>query len=166
MGVGRPKRITERGVRRQYTHAIGIVQFYSMGGTRAIWHEGWTAAALSPSAPDAWAEYATQEWIAKARSRYIYYPGGSGVPEAVAPNIRNHSYTIAVELDLDSSDAEGVLFSHGARFGGHALYLKSGKLEVSPWPLAGGTVSRVIIDVSGEPFSDLAQEAAMASARD
>jgi len=37
-------------------------QFYSMGGTRAIWHQGWKAAAISPSAPDAWAGYATQRW--------------------------------------------------------------------------------------------------------
>ena len=27
-------------------------QFYSMGGTRAIWHQGWKAAAISNSAPD------------------------------------------------------------------------------------------------------------------
>ncbi len=33
-----------------------------MGGTRAIWSQGWKAAALSPAAPDAWAEYSTQEW--------------------------------------------------------------------------------------------------------
>ena len=37
-------------------------QFYSMGGTRAIWHQGWKAAAVSPSAPDMWARYATQRW--------------------------------------------------------------------------------------------------------
>src|SRR5205823_9446868 len=37
-------------------------QFYSMGGTRAIWHDGWKAAALSPAAPDAWADYPTQQW--------------------------------------------------------------------------------------------------------
>ena len=37
-------------------------QFYSMGGTRAIWHQGWKAAAVSPSAPDMWAHYATQRW--------------------------------------------------------------------------------------------------------
>ena len=30
-------------------------QFYSMGGTRAIWHQGWKAAAISPAAPDMWA---------------------------------------------------------------------------------------------------------------
>jgi arylsulfatase A-like enzyme len=33
-----------------------------MGGTRAIWHQGWKAAALSPAAPDMWARYATQRW--------------------------------------------------------------------------------------------------------
>jgi arylsulfatase A-like enzyme len=37
-------------------------QFYSMGGTAAIWHEGWKAASLTPSAPDMWADYAGQTW--------------------------------------------------------------------------------------------------------
>ncbi|MCW2525133.1 MAG: putative arylsulfatase, N-terminal, partial [Frankiales bacterium] len=285
-------------------------QFYSMGGTRAIWSDGWKAAAVSPSAPDAWADYATQEWelfdttndrsechdvaeqypdklqeliglwwahagqynalplenrgiveilgterpqIAKPRNRYVYYPGCAEVPESVAPNIRNRSYTIAVEVDITAADASGVLFSHGARFGGHALYLKDGKLKYvynwvglqeqiveateaiatgrqvfsvsferegdtmptegpltlhigtakvgqgriktqpgkfsiageglnighdtaepvtddypgqAPWAFTGGTIERAIVDVSGEPFVDLAQEAAMAFARD
>ena len=26
-------------------------QFYSMGGTRAIWHQGWKAASVTPSGP-------------------------------------------------------------------------------------------------------------------
>jgi arylsulfatase A-like enzyme len=161
-------------------------QFYSMGGTAAIWHEGWKAASLTPAAPDMWADYAGQIWelfdtttdptechdlaeqhpdklrelvnlwwveagkynalplenrgvveilgterpqIAKQRSRYLYYPGTAEVPESVAPNIRNRSYTVAVEVDVESADASGVLFSHGARFGGHALYAKDGKLK-------------------------------------
>jgi arylsulfatase A-like enzyme len=161
-------------------------QFYSMGGTAAIWHEGWKAASLTPAAPDMWADYAGQTWelfdtttdptechdlaeqhpdklrelvnlwwveagkynalplenrgvveilgterpqIAKQRSRYLYYPGTAEVPESVAPNIRNRSYTVAVEVDVESADASGVLFSHGARFGGHALYAKDGKLK-------------------------------------
>ena len=130
-------------------------QFYSMGGTRAIWHQGWKAAAISPAAPDVWAGYATQRWelfntdedpsechdlaarepeklqeliqlwwaqagqygalplenrntveilttdrpqLTKPRNRYVYYPGTAEVPESVAPNIRNRSYTVAVEL--------------------------------------------------------------------
>jgi arylsulfatase len=44
-------------------------------------------------------------------------------------NIRNRSYSIAVEVDVDTPDAGGVLFSHGARFGGHALYVKDRKLK-------------------------------------
>ena len=161
-------------------------QFYSMGGTAAIWHEGWKAASLTPAAPDMWADYAGQTWelfdtttdptechdlaaqhpdklrelvnlwwvevgkynalplenrgvveilgterpqIAKQRGRYLYYPGTAEVPESVAPNIRNRSYTVAVEVDVESADASGVLFSHGARFGGHALYVKDRKLK-------------------------------------
>jgi hypothetical protein len=285
-------------------------QFYSMGGTAAIWNEGWKAASLTPAAPDMWAEYGSQKWelfdtttdptechdvadehpeklaelialwwtpvgqynalplenrgaveilgterpqIAKPRDRYVFYPGCAEVPESVAPNIRNRSYTISVEANIDTADAGGVLFSHGARFGGHALYIKGGKLKYvynwvgmleqivesdvdistghavfsasferegdampaegtltlhigeakvgsgriktqpgkfsiageglnigkdsaepvsddypgeSPWPFEGGTIERAFVDVSGEPFVDLAQEAAAAFARD
>ncbi|MGP0037594.1 MAG: arylsulfatase [Solirubrobacteraceae bacterium] len=285
-------------------------QFYSMGGTRAIWHQGWKAAAVSPSAPDMWAHYASQRWelfntdedpcechdlaaaqpeklqeliglwweeagryqalpledrdvvqilttdrpqLSKPRSRYVYYPGGAEVPESVAPNIRNRSYSIAVEVTIDTEEAEGVLFAQGSRFGGHALYIKDGKLKYvynwvgledqliestqpvplghvvlsasfekegeamptegtltlhmreeavgegriktqpgkfslageglnigkegaepvtddhpgeRPWAFVGGTIHKAMIDVSGKPFVDLAQEARMAFARD
>ena len=47
----------------------------------------------------------------------------------MAPNIRNRSYTIAAEVEIDSDDASGVLFSQGSRFGGHALYVRDGKLK-------------------------------------
>jgi arylsulfatase A-like enzyme len=161
-------------------------QFYSMGGTRAIWHDGWKAVAISPAAPDMWAGYAKQRWelfdvdndpsechdlasehpdkvqeliglwwseagrygalplenrgvveilaterpqLSKPRDRYVYYSGGSEVPESVAPNIRNRSYTIAVEATIDTEEAGGVLFAHGSRFGGHALYIKDRKLK-------------------------------------
>jgi arylsulfatase len=35
-----------------------------------------------------------------------------------------------------------------------------------PWAFAGGTIHKAVIDVSGEPFVDLAAEAAAAFARD
>jgi arylsulfatase A-like enzyme len=285
-------------------------QFYSMGGTRAIWHQGWKAAAVSPSAPEMWGNFAKQRWelfdtdndpsechdlaaeqpdrlqeliglwwaeagrygalpledrtiveiltterpqLAKPRSRYVYYPGGSEVPESVAPNIRNRSYTIAVEVTIETEEASGVLFAQGSRFGGHALYVKGGLLKYAynyvgieeqivvsehplptgrvivsasferegdavpsqgmltlhvneepvgqariktqpgkfslageglnvgkegaepvtddypgerPWAFVGGTIGKAVIDVSGAPFVDLAQEAKMAFARD
>ena len=285
-------------------------QFYSMGGTRAIWHQGWKAAAISPAAPDAWAGYAAQRWelfntevdpsechdladnepeklqeliqlwwaqagqynalplenrnaveilatdrpqLTKPRNRYLYYPGIAEVPESVAPNIRNRSFTVGVEVTIDSPDARGVLFAQGSRFGGHALYVKDGRLKYvynfvgdleqvvesaeplpagrkvlsaaferegdtmpaegtltlrmgettvgqgrirtqpgkfsiagegltigkdsgepvttdypgqAPWPFTGGTIHRAAVDVSGQPFVDLAAEVRMAFMRD
>ncbi|SDT26047.1 arylsulfatase [Microlunatus soli] len=62
------------------------------------------------------------------RSRYIYYPGTSAVPEGVAVNVRGRSFKIIADVDL-SEGAEGVLFAHGSRFGGHALFLADGALH-------------------------------------
>jgi len=36
----------------------------------------------------------------------------------------------------------------------------------APWALTGGTIRRAAVDVSGEPFTDLAAEARMAFLRD
>jgi arylsulfatase A-like enzyme len=283
-------------------------QFYSMLGTRAIWHNGWKAATAVPAAPDSWGDFHQQRWelfdtasdpseshdlsgehpvklqeltalwwaeagkygalplesrgavdiltterpqLSKPRTRYVYYPGGAEVPESVAPNIRNRSYTIAAEMEIVTPEAGGVIFSQGSRFGGHALYVRAGKLQyvynwigelvqivesdetiptghvvlsasferegdtmpaqgtlslhirdqtvgedtirtqpakfglgggglvvgrsgaepvaddypgAAPWAFLGGTIKRVLIDVSGEPFVDLAKEARAAFA--
>jgi arylsulfatase len=284
-------------------------QFYSMLGTRGIWHKGWKAATAVPAAPESWGDFDQQRWelfdseadpsechdlaethpeklqelialwwaettkygalplesrtaieilgaerpqLSQPRDRYIYYPGGAALPESVAPNIRNRSYTIAAELEVKTDEATGVIFSQGSRFGGHALYVTDGTLKYvynwlgvhvqtieadepiptghvylsasfdrennempaggtlslyirdekvgeqaimtqpgkfglgggglvvgrsgaeqvtddyvgeAPWPFVGGTIERVVIDVSGEPFADLAQEARAAFAR-
>ncbi len=285
-------------------------QFYSMLGTRAIWHKGWKAAAVSSAAPAAWGGFAEQRWelydtttdptechdlaaehpaklqelialwwteagarhalplesrgaldilltprpqLSKDRNRYVYYPGCAEVPESVAPNIRNRSWTIGVELEVTTPEASGVLFAQGARFGGHSLYVKDGRpkyvynfageleqvvesseplpmghvvVSVSfdkegdamppegtltlhirdkavgsatiktqpgkfslageglnvgkdggepvasdydgqaPWAFVGGTIKQAVVDVSGEPFVDLAKEAVAAFARE
>ncbi len=62
------------------------------------------------------------------RSRYIYYPDTSPVPESTAVNIRGRSYKILADVEL-TADAEGVIFAHGSRFGGHTLFIKDGKLH-------------------------------------
>ena len=162
-------------------------QFYSMLGTRAIWHKGWKAATAVPAAPDSWGDFHQQRWelfdtisdlsechdlsaqqpeklqelialwwaeagryqalplesrgaveiltterpqLSKPRTRYVYYPGGAEVPESVAPNIRNRSYTIAAEVDIETPEAGGVIFSQGSRFGGHALYVSGRQAQV------------------------------------
>jgi arylsulfatase A-like enzyme len=160
--------------------------FFSMLGSRAIWHKGWKAVSVHPTIAgwgnfdrDRWELYDTEAdptesrdlaaehpekvqelinlWfhaagrynglplldktavevladptrpqVAPPRDRYVYYPGTAEVPETAAVNIRNRSYSIAVEVTIGSEDASGVLFSHGARFGGHALYVRDRKLK-------------------------------------
>ena len=46
----------------------------------------------------------TRPQITPARDRYVYFPDAAEVPEAAAVNIRNRSYSIAVEVDIDSPD--------------------------------------------------------------
>ena len=160
--------------------------FFSMLGSRAVWHKGWKAVSVHPTiagwsrfGEDRWELYHTDDdptevrdlaadepvklqemvnhWfhlagmynglpledrtavevlsdptrpqIVPPRDRYVYYPDAAEVPEAAAANMRNRSYSIAVEVDIDSPDAGGVLFSHGAAFGGHALYIRDRKLK-------------------------------------
>jgi arylsulfatase len=86
------------------------------------------------------------------RDRYIYYPGTSPVPEGVAVNVRGRSYKIIADVEIADPDCSGVIFAHGSRFGGHALFIKDKKLHyvynflgikpeqkfVSPEPLKPG----------------------------
>lgn len=62
------------------------------------------------------------------RNRYVYYPGTAPVPEGVAVNVRGRSYKIIADVDI-TADAAGVIFAHGSRFGGHALFVKDHKLH-------------------------------------
>ncbi len=160
-------------------------QFFSMLGSRAIWHEGWKAVTTHPTISgwghfngDTWELYHTDVdrselhnlaaeqpdrvremvnmWFAEAgangafplddrspleilntprpqlsspRDRYLYYPDTADVPEQQAVNVHNRSYAIGVQVDIPGPGAEGVLFAHGARFGGHALYVKDNRLH-------------------------------------
>ena len=45
----------------------------------------------------------------------------------MAVNIRNRSYTIAADVEIPGGGAEGVLFTMGSRFGGHAFYIKDNR---------------------------------------
>ena len=67
--------------------------------------------------------------LSPARDRYVYYPDVAEVPESQAVNIRNRSYAIGALVEIPAPGAEGVLFAHGSRFGGHALYIKDNRLH-------------------------------------
>ena len=66
--------------------------------------------------------------IEEPRDTYVYYPHTTEVPEAAAVNIRGRSYRILAEVELEP-DADGVLFAHGSRFGGHALFIRERRLH-------------------------------------
>jgi arylsulfatase len=59
--------------------------------------------------------------------QYTYYPGTSEVPERSAANVHGVSYKVLAEVEL-TADSEGIIFAHGSRFGGHALFIKDGQL--------------------------------------
>ena len=59
--------------------------------------------------------------------QYTYYPGTSEIPERSAANVHNVSYKVLAEVDL-TPDTQGVIFAHGSRFGGHALFIKDGQV--------------------------------------
>ena len=51
------------------------------------------------------------------------------MPEWQAVNVKNRSFAIGALVDIPGPGAEGVLFAHGTRFGGHALYVKDDRLH-------------------------------------
>ncbi len=63
----------------------------------------------------------------EARESYTYYPHASPVAESVAANIRGRSYKIVANIHIEDAAAEGVIFAHGSRFGGHSLFIKDKK---------------------------------------
>ncbi len=63
------------------------------------------------------------------RARYEYFPNCADVPESAGVAINGRSYTIVAGVELDSADAEGVLYAHGGVAGGHSLYVKDRKLK-------------------------------------
>jgi arylsulfatase A-like enzyme len=63
------------------------------------------------------------------RDQYTYFPDSAPVPEWQAVNVKNRSFVIGAVVDIPGTGAQGVLFAHGTRFGGHALYIKDNRLH-------------------------------------
>ena len=67
--------------------------------------------------------------LSAPRDRYVYFPQHAEVPESQAVVVRGRSFVIGALVDLPEPGAQGVLFSHGSRFGGHSLYVKDNRLH-------------------------------------
>ncbi|MDR7166574.1 arylsulfatase [Nocardia kruczakiae] len=160
-------------------------QFYSMLGTRGIWHRGWFADTVHAACPSGWGHFDSDRWelfhieddrsqmhdlagdrpekleelkalwfaeaekynglplydldivsvmlrdrptYAKTRDTAVYYPGIAEVGPGAALEIRGRSFALLAETTITSPDAEGVLFAHGGRLGGHTLFVQDGYL--------------------------------------
>ena len=67
--------------------------------------------------------------------------------------MRDRSYKIAAEVTVDTDGAQGVLFSHGGRFGGHALFVEDSRLhDVYNWL---GELEREIVSDVDIPTGDV-----------
>ena len=65
----------------------------------------------------------------KARTRYVYYSGGSVVPAFAAPPVYNRAYSIDADVEISAGDGSGVLVAQGGDAGGYTFYLKDGRLH-------------------------------------
>lgn len=63
------------------------------------------------------------------RKRYVYYPAGGMVPEAVAASLHNRSHSVVASVELGDGAVEGVLASQGNVLGGWALFVRNGALH-------------------------------------
>ncbi|MCV7211303.1 arylsulfatase [Mycolicibacterium canariasense] len=161
-------------------------QFYTMLGTRGIWHDGWFANTVHAASPAGWSHFDADRWelfhiesdrsqcrdlaaqhpdkleelkalwfaeaakynglplgdlnifetlgrwrpyLAVDRTNFTYYPGTAEVGTGAAAELRGQSFSVLAEVTVDTADAEGVLFKHGAGHGGHVLFIQDGRLQ-------------------------------------
>ena len=84
------------------------------------------------------------------RQQYTYYPDCADVPETAGVVINGRSYTISAGVELDSADAEGVLYAHGGVAGGHSFYVQDRKLKYT-FNWLGTTLHDVVADSELSP---------------
>jgi hypothetical protein len=65
--------------------------------------------------------------LSPGRTSFTYYSGSKRIPEGIAPDIENKSWSITAKLDIPKSGSEGVIATLGGLFDGWALYLDRGR---------------------------------------
>jgi arylsulfatase len=66
--------------------------------------------------------------IARPRTKFVYYPGGSGVPFTAAPKVYNRPWSITADVVIPEGGAEGILVAQGGRTGGYVFFVQDQKL--------------------------------------
>jgi arylsulfatase A-like enzyme len=125
-------------------------QFYSMLGSRSIWHEGWKAVTTHPTIAG-WGHFNDDEWE-------LY---NTDVDRAEVNNLAAENPEKVRELVKTQLGAFAIA--------GSGLYVGRQEGEVitddypgkAPHRFTGGTISQLAIDVSGEAYLDLEREAAL-----
>jgi arylsulfatase len=64
-------------------------------------------------------------WLPPARAVYTYTADTYRVPEILAPDVKNRSYTITAEIEMPASGGEGMIVTDGGRFGGYAFFVQN-----------------------------------------
>jgi hypothetical protein len=64
---------------------------------------------------------------ARARSRYVYYPGMARVERLSAPEITDRSWSLIADVDIPAGGAEGIVLASGTSLAGYVLYVQSGR---------------------------------------
>ena len=62
------------------------------------------------------------------RDKFVYKTEISGLPEGVAPDLKNRSFAITAEVEIPEGGAEGMLFTQGGFTGGWGFYIKDQKV--------------------------------------
>jgi arylsulfatase len=61
------------------------------------------------------------------RDTFTYYDDMTRIPEGTAPNFKNKSHSVTVDVEIGNGPSDGMLVTQGGRFGGWGLYVLDGK---------------------------------------
>ncbi len=102
---------------------------------RALQDLWWAEAARNDILPLDWRgperfsiELTGKPSLAVGRNKFVHETPLTALPEAVAPDLKNKSFTITAEAEIPAGGAEGMIFTQGGFTGGWGFYLQQGKL--------------------------------------
>jgi arylsulfatase len=64
--------------------------------------------------------------LTRGRKRFTYGDGMTRIPEGASPNLKNTSFTITADVDVEEK-ASGMIVTQGGLFGGIGLFLRDGR---------------------------------------